>query len=104
MYLKYNGVKYHCTCRPSKTMVYRGLPEDFPTPVSGEIKLCDDTGFVMRTDKAEDYLRQTFANGVLTLTNIPESVPETEVESDPTEVEQLRADVDYIAAMTGVEL
>ena len=27
-----------------------------------------------------------------------------EIESGPTEIEQLRADVDYIAVMTGVEL
>lgn len=30
--------------------------------------------------------------------------PEAEPEYEPTEVEQLRADIDYIAIMTGVEL
>lgn len=69
MYIAYNGTKYPCQCRPSATMVYRGLPDDFPAPVSGEIALCADNGFIMRTDKAEDYLRQTFEGGVLTLTN-----------------------------------
>jgi hypothetical protein len=65
-------------------MVYRGLPEDFPAPVSGEIVLCADDGFVMRTDKVEDYLRQTFEGGVLTLTNAPEPVPVEPVEpTDP---------------------
>ncbi len=79
MYLKYNGVKYPCRCRPSATMVYRGLPDNFPAPVSGEIVLCADNGFVMRRDSAEDYLRQTFASGVLTLTNAQEQeiVPES---------------------------
>ena len=46
-------------------------------------------------------------NGVMTVTaweagEMPE--PEPMPESEPTEVEQLRADVDYIAIMTGVDL
>lgn len=53
-------------------MLYSRLPEDFPAPVSGEIKLYADDGFLLRTDNTSDYLRQTFANGVLTLTNVPE--------------------------------
>lgn len=76
MYIAYNGVNYPCQCRPSSTMVYRGLPDNFPAPVSGEIALCADDGFVLRTDRVEDYLRQTFEGGVLTLTNTP--VPEAE--------------------------
>lgn len=75
MYLTYNNQTYPCKCRPGKTMVYRGLPEDFPAPVTGEITLCADDGFVLRTDKAEDYLRQTFEGGILTLTNQPEPEP-----------------------------
>ena len=72
MYIAYKNKKYPCKCRPSATMVYRDLPDDFPAPVSGEIVLCADDDFVMRTDKAENYLRQTFVGGVLTLTNVPE--------------------------------
>ena len=46
------------------------------------------------------------ANGVMVVTKwtageIPE---QTEVAEEPTEMEQLRADVDYIAIMTGVAL
>ena len=41
------------------------------------------------------------ANGY-TYEIIPEPIEETE--SQPTEMEQLRADVDYIAALMGVEL
>ena len=107
MYINYNGTKYPCACRPAKTMVYKGLPDDFPTPVEGEIQLCADDDFVMRTDKVSEYLRQTFSDGVLTLTNVPEPEPVEEpepVDPEPTEVEKLRADVDYIAIMTGVEL
>lgn len=77
MYIKYNSANYPCKCRPGSTMVYRGLPDDFPAPVSGEIVLCADDGFILRTDKAEDYLRQTFGGGVLVLTNAPE-MPEPE--------------------------
>ena len=73
MYIAHNGTNYPCQCRPSATMVYRGLPDDFPAPVSGEIALCADDGFILRTDKVEDYLRQTFEGGVLTLTNATES-------------------------------
>lgn len=107
MYIKYKEVEYPCTCRPSADMVYRGLSDDFPVPVSGEIQLCADDGFVMRTDTVEDYLRQTFENGTLTLTNIAELVldeDEVETEYTPRPFDQLRADVDYIAIMTGVEL
>lgn len=106
MYIKYNGVNYPCKCAPSSTMIYRGLPDDFPSTISGEISLCSDDGFVMRTDNVEDYLRYTFINGVLTLTNTPET-EDVGVNNEvrmPTDVEQLRADIDYIAIMTGVEL
>lgn len=83
MYITYNSTNYPCKCRPAATMRYRELPEDFPVPVVGEIVLCADDGFVMRTDVVEDYLRQTFENGVLTLTNIPEPEPGPEPEPVP---------------------
>lgn len=106
MYIKYNGASYPCTCRPASTMNYHGLPDDFPAPVTGEIVLCADDDFVIRTDTAEDYLRQTFKNGVLTLTNVIAVVTNEEegIERSPSVAEQLRADVDYIAMITGVEL
>jgi len=107
MYITHNGVNYPCACRPSATMSYHNLPDDFPVPVSGEIILCADDGFVMRTDIVENYLRQTFLDGVLTLTNVPEPVvteEEEDTEYTPTAVEQLRADVDYIAMEMGIEL
>ena len=85
MYIAYNGTNYPCKCRPSTTMVYSGLPDDFPAPVSGKIALCADDGFVMRADKVEDYLRQTFDGGVLTLTNEPEPVEPITPELTPAE-------------------
>lgn len=80
MYISYKDKQYPCECRPSATMIYRGLPEDFPAPVESDVTLCDDDGFVMRVDNPADYLRQTFENGVLTLTNTPEPDP---VEPEP---------------------
>ena len=92
MYIKYNGTDYPCKCRPGSTMIYRGLPDDFPAPVGGVITLCENDGFVLREDTAEDYLRQTFGNGVLTLTNIPEpEVVETPTVAEPTTKEVLNA-------------
>ena len=98
MYIEYNNVKYPCTCRPSKTMIYSGLPNDFPAPVNGEIVLCADDGFVMRTDNSADYLRQTFDEGVLTLTNEPEPEPVEPVEPTP-KVESVKYD-ELAAAIT----
>lgn len=83
MYLNYNGTDYPCKCRPGATMVYRGLPEDFPAPVAGVIVLCADDGFILRTDNSADYLRQTFADGVLTLTNVPEPELEPDIPEEP---------------------
>lgn len=98
MYIKYNNMDYPCKCRPSKIMIYRGLPDDFPTPVSGEIILCADDGFILRIDKVEDYLRQNFENGVLTLTNLPE----LEIIKDikPNAFDRLEAQIVYTAMMT----
>ena len=83
MYINYKNNHYPCKCRPGSTMVYRGLPDDFPTPVDSPVDLCRDDGFVMRTDNPADYLRQTFSGGVLTLTNTPEPEPVEEPE-EPT--------------------
>ena len=88
MYIAYKDTKYPCKASVGKTMVYRGLPEDFPAPVEGEVILCADDGFELRRDNSVDYLRQTFNGGVLTLTNIPEPEPVEPVEpSEPAEPE-----------------
>lgn len=90
MYITYKLKNYPCTCTPSsKQMAYIALPEDFPAPVDGEIVLCADDGFVMRTDNPADYLRQTFEGGVLMLTNVPEPAPAPVVE--PTQTEKREA-------------
>ena len=99
MYIKYNENKYTCKCQIfADTIVYRGLSEDFPETVDGEITLCDNGGAVLRVDKSSDYLRQTFADGVLTLTNIPE--PEPIEPTDPVESEPSTREI--INAILGV--
>ncbi len=75
MCIEVNGTKYPCQCRPGESMVYRGLPEDFPAPATGTVALCRDDGFILREDDPADYLRQVFEGGTLTLTNAPEPVP-----------------------------
>lgn len=99
MYIKYNEKNYPCDCNVNlNTIQYVGLPEDFPAPVSGDIVLCANDGFVMRTDKVADYLRQTFENGVLTLTNLPEPVEPEPIE--PTDKEPTTAEI--LDALLGV--
>lgn len=99
MYIKYNETNYQCGCSINRdTIRYVGLPEDFPAPISGDIVLCANDGFEMRTDKAEGYLRQTFENGVLTLTNIPE--PEESESDEPIEAEPTTAEI--LNALLGV--
>lgn len=103
MYIIYNSTKYPCKCRPAKTMRYRELPESFPAPVSGEIALYADDDFLLRTDNTADYLRQTFEDGVLTLTNEPEPEPMPEpepVEPQLTKLDEIEAQVTYTAMMT----
>jgi len=91
MYIKYKDIKYSCGCNISRqSITYTRLPEDFPVPVEGEITLCADNDFVMRIDNAADYLRQTFVNGTLTLTNLPEPVEPDE----PTEPEAPEGDLE----------
>lgn len=104
MYIRYNEKNYPCGCNVNlNTIQYMGLPEDFPAPVSGDIVLCANDEFVMRTDKVEDYLRQTFDNGVLTLTNLPEPV-EPDEPIEPTEDEPTTAEIlDTLLGVTSNE-
>lgn len=105
MYILYNSKKYPCKCRPAATMRYTGLPEDFPAPVSGEVALYADDGFLLRTDNTADYLRQTFGDGVLTLTNTPEPEPAPEPDPEPTAQDDTDAMlVDHEFRLTLLEL
>lgn len=50
---------------------------------------------------ANDY---TYEEEILPTPEITEETATEETEPEPTEIERLRADLDYIAVMTGVEL
>ena len=101
MYIKYNDKTFPCNCQvTSSTITYSGLPEDFPAPVSGDIVLCANDGFEMRTVMVEDYLRQTFDSGVLVLTNIPE--PEI-VEPEPVTTPSLSERVTTLEETTNAD-
>ena len=74
---------------------FRNIPEGWA------VVACDTPNFPFGVPTVEEI------NGVMTVTaweagEIPEPEPMPEVE--PTEIEQLRADIDYIAIMTGVDL
>lgn len=101
MYINYEGAIYTCKCSiGSNDIKYIGLPEDFPAPANGEILLCADDGFVLRADSTVDYIRQTFADGILTLTNEPE--PEVvEPEEEPGNGEPTTAEI--LDALLGVK-
>ena len=80
MYIIYENQHYPCKCVwNEESITYRGLPENFPDSVSGDIILCANDGFELRADNTQNYSRQIFSNGILTLTNIPEpeAVPES---------------------------
>ena len=78
MYIRYNENEYKCSRMSisKDTRVYIGIPDDFPTEISGNITLMADSGAEMRTDNADDYLYKKIKDGALTLTNIPEPIPE----------------------------
>ena len=92
MYIRYQNTNYPCSCAAKDNEVrYIGLPADFPVPVSGRIILFANDGFKMREDVAEDYLRQVWEDGTLTLTNTPEPTPEPEPEKVETTDDVLNA-------------
>lgn len=98
MYIKINNKQYPCTgYNPTPTSVYL-TAENITLPVSSTISLHADDGFTLVEDiNPEDYARQTYNGGVLTLTNEPEPepyVPPEPQEPEPTQEEYL-VDLDY---------
>lgn len=85
MYIKYNNINYPCGCiARTNSITYTNLPDDFPNVVEGEIILCANNGFVMRTDNTANYLRQVFKNNQLILTNTPEIKVDTTTPKPPS--------------------
>lgn len=75
MYVIYNNQKYECKRhKVSKYIaIYKGLPNDFPSTVEGEIAIYDDD-ILLDIVNTSDYLRQEFSNGILILHKLPEPI------------------------------
>ena len=56
------------------TLTWSGIKE-LETPITGTVITYRNDGFVMREDEVSAWLRQTYENGILTLTNLPEPEP-----------------------------
>ena len=107
MKLLINGTACACTGRPSFTDPVRfTLPEGKPdaTKLGDTLTLTSDDGFVLRAVAVGSYQRWYISGDELIGTNAPEPVPTVPQPPAPTETEKLRADVDYIAVMTNVDL
>lgn len=92
MFIEYDNQKYSCGCTIGKqSITYKNLPDDFPNLLEGEIILFADDGFELRKDNTENYLRQTFANGTFTLTNLPEQQVDGDTEYEPSAEDMLNA-------------
>lgn len=101
MYIIYKSLKYPCGFRQNRHAVYyTNLPDTFPAPIDGEVKLHADDGFYMRTDNVANFLRQTWENNTLTLTNQPEPEPVPVEPSEPGEHEPTADEV--LNALLGV--
>ncbi|WP_283673056.1 hypothetical protein [Butyricicoccus sp. Marseille-Q5471] len=90
------------TCRVSSDGCV--ITAQTPVRVGDTMEIQTDEGTQLRTYTVADYLRCTVVGNVVTLSNTPLPEPVTPVEPEPSETEKLRADVDFIALMTGVTL
>ena len=107
MKLLINGTAYACTGRPSfHDPVRFCLPGDKPdtAKLGDTLTLTSDDGVVLRAVAAGSYQRWYISGDELIGTNAPEPVPVEPPTPAPTETERLRADVDYIAVMTNIDL
>ena len=91
MYVIYNNQKYECKRhKVSKYIaIYKGLPNDFPSTVEGEIAIYDDYDTLLDIVDTSDYLRQEFSNGILILYKFPEPIePESTLNERIDELEK----------------
>lgn len=106
MYIKTNSAQYPCAgyqCGPVSVSFV--LPDSVPETLGETVELWAEDGFLMASQRVADCLRWEVSGNCLILTNAPETPTAPEPEpAPPTELEQLRADVDYLSAMTGVML
>ena len=100
MYVIYNNQKYECKRhKVSKYIaIYKGLPNDFPSTVEGEIAIYDDYYTLLDIVNTADYLRQEFSNGILILHKLPEPIePESTFNARIDELE--KENVELVAAI-----
>lgn len=82
MYITINNVRYPCmgyAPREGLSVSFTGIA-GVSLPVTGEIGLYREDGFQLAAQYTGDYERQTYADGILTLTNEPEPIPQPELE------------------------
>ena len=115
MYITNKTKKYPCTgyYPTENTIVFSGI-DGLALPINGEIKLCRDDGFELATQICENYVRQTYENNTLTITNEPEPIvvepiapttPEPTLEERTTALEATQSDViDVLASALGVTI
>lgn len=82
------------------------LAGDPPAELGDTVQLCQDDGFVLAEHLVADFARQEISGSFLHLTNLLETVEPVPTEEIPAEpdIRQIRADVDYLAALQGVTL
>lgn len=108
MYIKTGSNAYPCTgyC-PYADEVRFTLTGDIPVELGETVQLHQDDDFLLAEHTVADFARWEAVGGVLLLTNRPKAEPQEPAEEatpEPTELERLRADVDFLAALQGVSL
>lgn len=106
MYIRTKEESYPCqSYRAGADASIFVLKKDTPEELGDTVELWAEDGFLMASQRVADWLRWEVSGNCLILTNAPETPTAPEPEpAPPTELEQLRADVDYLSAMTGVTL
>lgn len=81
MYLIINNKRYSVQYRvvTEDSIIYYGVT-DIPEDISNNIQMYSDDGFLFSDDIIENYLRYTYDNTRLILTNLPEQEDQTQTE------------------------
>lgn len=107
MYIKTNETNYPCVGYTQREgLAVFQLRDEAPETAGETVELYQDDGFLLAAHTVTDYLRWELSGSALILTDTPVSEPGEEPEPGEPEpdLRQLRADVDYLAAMQGVTL
>jgi hypothetical protein len=105
MYIQINGSQYSCANyrdAPGTRAIFYGV-EGLALPISGVVSLHADDGFEMARQNAGAYARQTYENGILTLTNETEPCVPTLEELRAAKLAELSSACEA-AIITGVDV